>query len=602
MSDRLKRRLALPGIASLSIGLCAGGWWGWAFVAVGLIAIVLLCREPDGEFRIAGPFAWRELIRAGRSGRRWWVRILSVIAALLVLWLFHLPNFGQAQSAAGMRRLIDANERFFTLYAFALLIATASLAVHWASELVLEERHGKRWDILRTTQLTSREIIVGKAIGRFPIVLEPFLATLPVLAIVTLIGGISPAMIALTVPAILVTAFGLGGMTLFYATFAQKQGQAGGSTVGLFIFYLIGSGLLGVVPMFTQFGTFPQKYWPGTPATVADAAELLRSGNPFVAFRNVPSLGLEIALIDGLPRYAAFHLFLGLLFGLVAIARLRTAQPWDTQATVKSVIDTIARKPGRAIARPPITDSPVTWWEQFGQMNPVQLLTWKLFHGWFDWRWCLAFVVCLLGLRGIFPFITGDPNVQRMRGIVTFFCWIFAWPPIMGAMFRGARSLARERAGDTWDALKITALTPVELLYQKWVGVCTAERPAVCLGLSLTVAGVLTGFVPIFGAIPFAASVAVFTMACGAIGLRASFHGDKTESPVRLLIAILVPSTFVISLFAWPPFLAGIWLALAFGNRNESLAYIVVGLIGLAVWGAIGFHCGKSAIKAINKT
>jgi hypothetical protein len=49
--------------------------------------------------------------------------------------------------------------------------------MHGASELILEERNAKRWDILRMTQLTSHEIVLGKMIGRLPVAFDPITVT-----------------------------------------------------------------------------------------------------------------------------------------------------------------------------------------------------------------------------------------------------------------------------------------------------------------------------------------------------------------------------------------------------------------------------------------
>jgi hypothetical protein len=72
-----------------------------------------------------------------------------------------------------------------------------------------------------------------------------------------------------------------------------------------------------------------------------------------------------------------------------------------------------------------------------------------------------------------------------------------------------------------------------------------------------------------FAAVPFVLSAIVFTMAGGAWGLYLGVDQDNPEKAARTVFWNLTPMTFVVSLMAWPPMIAGFWLAIAFTLMNQ---------------------------------
>src|SRR5207302_915618 len=141
-------------------------------------------------------------------------------------------------------QLAAVNAVFFGWFAVCLILYVAGLAVALFSSVVAEERAGKRWEILLTTDLRPREILVGKAAGRVPLLLDPILAAVPVLCIATLFGGVSPTLVLLVFAAALALAVGVGGVALFYSVFSQTAGKAAAQCAGFWFIYLATSGMV----------------------------------------------------------------------------------------------------------------------------------------------------------------------------------------------------------------------------------------------------------------------------------------------------------------------------------------------------------------------
>src|SRR5262249_18902660 len=74
----------------------------------------------------------------------------------------------------------------------AILLAVAAMAPGYAAVSVAEEKERQTLILLLATPLTDREIVLGKAVGRLGFVLAAALAGLPVLAVITLFGGVEP--------------------------------------------------------------------------------------------------------------------------------------------------------------------------------------------------------------------------------------------------------------------------------------------------------------------------------------------------------------------------------------------------------------------------
>jgi ABC-type transport system involved in multi-copper enzyme maturation permease subunit len=147
-----------------------------------------------------GPlFSW-DLVRLARRGQDARSRtILSLVLLLTllvftVIW-FHTTNLYDL--FFGTQQVLGGNEpqRFAEQFSLALLIAQMGVMVlltpAYAAGSIAEEKERRTWQYLLSTDLSNREIVLGKFFGRVVFLLGIMMAGLPVLALTGLVGGIS---------------------------------------------------------------------------------------------------------------------------------------------------------------------------------------------------------------------------------------------------------------------------------------------------------------------------------------------------------------------------------------------------------------------------
>ena len=133
---------------------------------------------PPHRSSLFGPLVWWELVRLARRGHAARARVLLLYALLLAVVGFAVAySFGK--SPADVTRLLRgtaepiplnatagfAQSRALVLFEAQLLIV-AVITPAYAASAISEEKDRQTLPLLLTTQLTDREIVWGKAVGR----------------------------------------------------------------------------------------------------------------------------------------------------------------------------------------------------------------------------------------------------------------------------------------------------------------------------------------------------------------------------------------------------------------------------------------------------
>lgn len=371
--ERYARRLAPAGGLLVVVGLCGGGWLAAVLVPVGGLLLLLACVSRRDGLLVFGPFARAELVAAARRGRPWLWRVLYAVAAVGLLAAFTAEAF--LRDGPARRSLPVRAEAFFYTFAAVQLAYLGYLTAALVAPVAAEEREKKRWEMLLTTDLRNREVLIGKAAGRAPQLLDPLLAALPVLALLPFLGGVSPVLVGAAAAVTAATVLGVGGVAAFYSVIAPTARRAVEQTNGLMAGYYALSFLLCVlsIPPFAVAWTFPTSVGLASPVEVRHVAEVVNAGNALTTVGlNVSGIfggtaPLEERLADAARRYAAFHVGLFFLFGLTAVARLRAVRRWATPAGPPA--GRPEKKPRPPVERPPVSDRPIAWAERYATMT-----------------------------------------------------------------------------------------------------------------------------------------------------------------------------------------------------------------------------------------
>ncbi len=149
---------------------------------------------------LVGPlFKW-ELVRLARRGQDARARFILAVAILFVLTAFTVawfPRVGPSELLFGTSQMLSLDEsaRFGERFALTFLLAQLAVLVlltpAYAAGGIAEEKEKKTFVFLLVSDLTSREILFGKFLGRLVFLLGVLAAGLPILAITQLFGGMS---------------------------------------------------------------------------------------------------------------------------------------------------------------------------------------------------------------------------------------------------------------------------------------------------------------------------------------------------------------------------------------------------------------------------
>ena len=137
-------------------------------------------------FDLIGPIATKELIEIARRRRTYWLRAGYGLALLGCLWIAW-NNYG---GGYGIRALARLGEGIFWLIAAWQVLAVWLIVPILVAPTIVEERIRGSLDLLLTTSLSDREIIVGKLASRLGVLFLLVLAALPILSLILLFGGV----------------------------------------------------------------------------------------------------------------------------------------------------------------------------------------------------------------------------------------------------------------------------------------------------------------------------------------------------------------------------------------------------------------------------
>lgn len=515
--ERHAHRLAPAGALLAVTGGCFGGVGGLLVAAVGVGLLLAACYSRRDGLLLLGPLTHAELLRAARRRRPWLWRSLYALAAGAVI-LGNIESYAPGSLAWSPRyyppsQITYINNAVTMWFGVALSIYAVVMTLQLMPSIVAEEREAKRWDLLLTTDLRPREILLGKATARLLLVFEPILAVLPVFAIMPLLGGLDPATVALFGVALLAIVSSTTAVAVFYSLFATTpQDARGHAIVWMLAYYGVTAALLGSSWVSPRIGGFPTTSGLTSPVDVQDVAAWLAVGNPILLLSSKAYTAGTFApsfwdsLVAGLPRFLAFHAGVVLLYGLMACRRLRFAVPWRKQSgRAARKIRRAEASPGptpdvpvlaaTATVRPPIGEYPLAWWTRYGHCRGalgLEVTNPRQVYG-------AVFGVTLLGLAASYPVdyvanLFGLSPGRGLKAFVPFAVWLLTVPLFLRPLFHAAGSIAGERQADTLTGVLLMPLTSREIVIEKWRGSILESIGGYYSMVAVGLAATLTGF------------------------------------------------------------------------------------------------------------
>ncbi len=163
-------------------------------------------------------------LRARMRGARAFI-VLTAYLLLLSCFtsLIYLSVSGSAQATAGSQMGPALGKVVFGgVVAFELFLV-CFMTPAFTAGAISGEREKRTYDLLITTLLPARSIVLGKLISALAYVVLLILAAVPLESLAFVLGGVTPAEVIIASIVLLVTALGYGSIGIFYSSLARSS-------------------------------------------------------------------------------------------------------------------------------------------------------------------------------------------------------------------------------------------------------------------------------------------------------------------------------------------------------------------------------------------
>ena len=499
--------------------------------------------------RLFGPVLWYDLVRTSRQGRAFLLRAAYLLVLLFVFLLLYAEWMGGADGPWGLltgsMRIAREDEKRFASSVFELFFAVQLGAVFlltpaFTAAAVADEREKGTLDHLLATDLTGREIVLGKMASRLCGLSYVILGGLPVLGFLQLLGGIDPNLALAAFGVTALTMLSLAGLGVLTSVWASRPRNAALTAYALTVLFFVVSLVI----------------WRASPPGAA-LGSWAGAGNVYAAYYNAvvrPGAVSAATTLPVLRDYAAAHGLLALLFVVLAVKQLRdkAGRPRRAPAADDRPRPQVPVLPA-ARFRPRVGEDPVLWKELYAETGltlppPLRGLV-------------VVLTALLLSAAGV-VFLIGIIIRVATGHVADFAClWVrvvgtpIACLLLLAVAVRAATAFSLERDRQTLDGLLTTPLDDRAILAAKWLGSVLSVREAWGVVALVWLLGMMAGGVHLLSlALTAMAWFAHAAFATG-LGLWFSLHCRTTlRATAWTLVSLLVVGSGkpLLWLAGWP--------------------------------------------------
>jgi ABC-type transport system involved in multi-copper enzyme maturation permease subunit len=221
----------------------------WALAGLMALGAVVAFSLSDDR-PILGPYFHWEMIRLARKKRTFLVRTLYAFSLLVCLyWCYgRLVQPGTLTMAMIWRPVMHGNDmaRFAQAFVGAILwmqmFGVLLLTPAYIAGAIAEEREKNNLDLLWTTFLTDREIVLGKMLGRMSHLAALLLASFPVLALTQFFGGVSTGLLLIDLGILAFTLLLVGSLSILMSAVSRTVWGAVLSTYAIVVLLICRAG------------------------------------------------------------------------------------------------------------------------------------------------------------------------------------------------------------------------------------------------------------------------------------------------------------------------------------------------------------------------
>lgn len=489
---------------------------------------------------LAGPVAYYELVRIARKRRTYVLRFLFGLIVLGVINANYPGNYpatvnlNAPRSDPGVISLSDMAEFGQTLF-WSIMAAQAALVLlltpAMVADAIASERQTKTLHYLMASRLTGVEIVLGKLAARLTNLFVFLALVLPIMSLLTLVGGISPASLFLGDAALASAAYFLAGVATFASVMSKRPRDAVGAA------YLMTACWLFVPPIAAWSVLLLNEPFAGYAREAVGAINWVWPASPTLLLTD-----LRVLLGGGANevwRAAWWMIGSQLVYGTLFVA----LSAWQLRPAFRRHEGSVGRLTrATRVARRllPVRrcgDDPVFWKEAY--FTPSV--------GGFSRRLTRVAGLALAGLvvggvlyesegafrevwRNGYGFVDDASFTQRewfnfalrVCSVLLFGIWIL-W---LGRL--SAAGFSSEREQDTWISLVATPLEADEILRAKMLGPLRATAPFGVTVVAIWLIGLASGAVHPLGFVAAVAMMGLFIWFVAALGSYISLKSKIT--------------------------------------------------------------------------
>jgi ABC-type transport system involved in multi-copper enzyme maturation permease subunit len=410
---------------------------------------------------LLGPIFVREWLTVPRRSRHYALRL----AYFGLLWVLGLTAW-QVTVGWNQTATLADNARFglllFQILTIVQLILLPFFAGLTAASAISQEKDRRTFNLLLMTDLRSYEIVLGKLLGSLLQIGVMLLGMMPVLAILTLLGGVSPSQVTESTLILIMAALAAGAVGTVVALWREKTFQSLALTVLFIVLFVC---LVRGLPVLTSL--FPSLAGHGSWITTVQ-----RCLDPLKAFESVMLERTESSR-NALAAFS-FPLTMLAVSGLLAgwgIARLRVWNPSGEPVIQREWPEDEDLDRSRAHAAPgmvrTVWANPILWREictrAYGRRPVLIKLAYAIVLG----------LVCYYALSPLFEIASrGDWNSEQ--GIIPIAAKGLVPVTILSLLLVSAQAvtaITSERDTGALDLLLVTDLSPHEFIFGKLWGI-----------------------------------------------------------------------------------------------------------------------------------
>jgi ABC-type transport system involved in multi-copper enzyme maturation permease subunit len=490
---------------------------------------------------IPGPVFHAELLTTARRARYYAIRF----AYGMILLFFVVQTVGEGRASGNalwqgseisIADMAATGQAIFLTIAVFQAVAVLVLTPALVAGAVADEKQRKTLPYLMASRLSGTEIILGKLLSRFLHVGILLAVGLPVMSLISLFGGVEPALVLLVYAGTLSTAWFLAALAILVSTLSRRPREANAQVYILELAWLFGPALVAV--LLARGGGV----WLSAYQWIGPVNDVLRRSSPYAI---VEAASGDLA--NAMAWMIALQATAGLGFVLVAIALLRPlARLEGDQARRRGgLFKKSGRKPWMRY-RPALEDDAMLWKERHATWASAII------------RLEVGFLAIVAGAMLVY---TGSPYVAEAfielwqhgysadaaygaRAAFSIYlrvaCTLLyaAWCLVVASLAAGA--VVGEREQDTWTSLVATPLGGDEILRAKLLGVLWRTRGFGVALLVLWLLGVASGAVHPLGLAAVALETAVFVWFAAALGIWCSLAATSGARAQAATMAILI--------------------------------------------------------------